>query len=78
MKVVTIDQLHEDTGTLVAEATAGEVIFVERDGVRIAKLTPAIEAGPKTGRNPFSDPDRLAAIASLRVTDSTRVLEEDR
>ena len=78
MKTVTVEELHAETGALVAEAKAGEVIFVEYDGVRIAKLTPAIESKPKIRRMPFSDPERLAFIAKLQITDSTIILEEDR
>jgi antitoxin (DNA-binding transcriptional repressor) of toxin-antitoxin stability system len=75
MRSITLGELHTDTAAVVRRVSEGEVIFIEDDGETVAQLQPIIRVRPTTPM-----PDREAYFRTLApdLTDSGRILEEDR
>ena len=80
MRMTSIRELHIRTSELVREAAGGDIIVIERRGEPVAELRP-ITAPP---RMPAGKKARI--FTSMRkiwdrmpqVSDSTKILEEDR
>ena len=80
MRKTSVRELHIHTSKLVSEAAEGGVIVIERRGQPVAELRPV-------SRSPRIDARKKARIfASMRriwarmpqVSDSTKIIEEDR
>jgi prevent-host-death family protein len=80
MRKTSVRELHIHTSELVREAAEGSVIVIERRGEPVAELRPL---SPAT-RMPAGEKARI--FTSMRavwarmpqVSDSTRIIEEDR
>jgi antitoxin (DNA-binding transcriptional repressor) of toxin-antitoxin stability system len=75
MRRVTIRKLHDETGSIVDAAQAGEVIVVSRRGVAVAELRGVAAPAPKVRVPNFGR--RYAKFPRVR-TDSGRILEAER
>ncbi|HVZ73764.1 MAG TPA: hypothetical protein VHJ20_15400 [Polyangia bacterium] len=75
MRHVTIRALHEETGKLIDEAHAGEVIVVRRRGVPVAEIR-GLDA--RARRVDVPDFNRRYARFPRVKTDSGKIQEEDR
>ena len=75
MKRATIRDLHLRTGSIVGEATAGEVIVIEKRGVPVAELRPIRRVSPREAFQKLAPV--LARLPKLKG-DSGRLISEDR
>ena len=80
MKRTSVRELHIHTSELVRDAAAGTVIVIERRGEPVAELRPL------TGKAKMEAAKKARIFTSMqkvwdampKVTDSTRIIEEDR
>jgi len=80
MRKTSVRELHIHTSELVREAAEGGIIVIERRGEPVAELRP-ITASPR-----LADAKKAQIFDSMRaiwarmpqVTDSAKILEEDR
>ena len=76
MGKISVRELHLKTSELMQRVKQGQRYLVTLRGVPIAEFLPIVQnAQPKRGR-PLPDPE--AFIRTLKVTNTTRILEEDR
>jgi len=73
MEKASVRELHLKTSALIKNVASGETYIIESRGVPVAELRP-IQERKRTKRLP----NREAFIRTLPVTDSGRILEEDR
>jgi prevent-host-death family protein len=72
MERASVRDLHLRTSALLKEVAEGQTYVIENRGVPVAELRPITERKSK------KLPNREAFIRTLPMTDSTRILEEDR
>jgi prevent-host-death family protein len=80
VRKTSVRELHIHTSKLVREAAEGDVIVIERRGAPVAELRP-ISAAPRMAAG-----KKARILTSMRriwarmpqVSDSTKILEEDR
>ena len=80
MRKTSVRELHIHTSKLVREAAEGDVILIERRGEPVAELRPI------TARERMAAGKKARIFTSMRsiwfrmprVSDSTKILEEDR
>jgi prevent-host-death family protein len=80
MRKTSVRELHIHTSELVREAAEGGIIVIERRGEPVAELRPV------TTSSRLSEADKARIFDSMRaiwahmpqVTDSTKIIEEDR
>jgi prevent-host-death family protein len=80
MRKTSIRELHIHTSELVREAADGETIVIERRGEPVAELRP-ITADPRVAearKAQIFDSMRALWARMPHVSDSARILEEDR
>jgi antitoxin (DNA-binding transcriptional repressor) of toxin-antitoxin stability system len=80
MRKTSIRELHIHTSELVREASSGSIIVIERRGEPVAELRPITSpAGMPAGKKAriFTSMRKIWARMP-QVSDSTRILEEDR
>jgi prevent-host-death family protein len=80
MRKTSVRELHIHTSELVREAAEGGVIVIERRGEPVAELRPF--AGPSSmpdgKKAQIFDAMREIWARMLQVSDSTKIVEEDR
>jgi prevent-host-death family protein len=80
MRKTSVRELHIHTSELVREAAEGGTIVIERRGEPVAELRPITpSAGMSAGTKAQIFDDMREIWASMpQVTDSTKIIEEDR
>jgi prevent-host-death family protein len=80
MRKTSIRELHIRTSELVREAAAGSVIVIERRGEPVAELRPisAPSGLPPAEKARIFDSMRDLWDRMPQVSDSTKIVEEDR
>jgi prevent-host-death family protein len=80
MRKTSVRELHIHTSELVREASEGGVIVIERRGEPVAELRPVSipDCMPAASKNLIFDAMREIWDRMPQVSDSTRIIEEDR
>ena len=80
MRKTSIRELHIRTSELVREAAEGSVIVIERRGEPVAELRPLTAAPrmPAARKKRIFDSMREIWARMPQVSDSTKIVEEDR
>ena len=80
MRKTSVRELHIHTSELVREAADGGVIIIERRGQPVAELRPVTTSARMPARKKARIFDSMRRIWARmpKVTDSGRILEEDR
>ena len=80
MRKTSVRELHIHTSELVREAADGGVIIIERRGQPVAELRPVTTPARMPARQKARIFDSMRRIWARmpKVTDSGRILEEDR
>jgi prevent-host-death family protein len=80
MRKTSVRELHIHTSKLVREASEGDVIVIERRGEPVAELRPITSPSPMAAgkKARIFTSMRKMWVRMPRVSDSTKILEEDR
>ena len=80
MRKTSVRELHIHTSELVRQAAEGGTIVIERRGEPVAELRPitAPSRMPDAKKTEIFDSMRKIWARMPQVTDSTRIIEEDR
>lgn len=80
MRKTSVRELHIHTSELVREAAEGGIIVIERRGEPVAELRPITAPSrlPDAKKAQIFDSMRAIWARMPQVTDSTKIIEEDR
>lgn len=80
MRKTSVRELHIHTSALVREAAEGGIIVIERRGEPVAELRPITASSrlPDAKKTQIFESMRTIWARMPQVTDSTKMIEEDR